>query len=318
MSEDARSARISHDRLFKEFLYRFLPEFLWVFFPAEAERLNFATLQFLDKELIVNFAGQELRITDMVAEVATWDGVPETIILHVEIEGRDKQTLAQRMSEYYALLRIFRRKPVLPLALVLLSGAGGLQWQSYQETIFGHEVLHFRYGQVGIRDLSSRRYLAENSPVAAALTVLMQPEDESPALLKLIALEKVVDSELSDGDKLFLVEFMNTYAPTGALFDPREEIMEKLADIELTWGERLRAEGRDEGRDEGKLEGKLEGERKMLLHLVTLMFGEAPAALVAHVNALQEEAALAALAQEIVTIQRLEDLVLPDVDAGTP
>ena len=48
------------------------------------------------------------------------------------------------------------------------------------------------------------------------------------------------------------------------------------------------------------------------------MFGEAPAALVAHVNALQEEAALAALAQEIVTIQRLEDLVLPDVDAGTP
>lgn len=313
MSEDAHSVRISHDRLFKEFLYRFLPEFLWVFFPAEAERLNFATLQFLDKELIVNFAGQELRITDMVAEVATWDGVPETIILHIEIEGRDKQTLAQRMSEYYALLRIFRRKPVLPLALVLLPGAGGLDWQNYREQIFGHAVLHFRYGQVGIRDLSSRRYLAENSPVAAALTVLMQPEDESPALLKLIALEKVVDSELSDGDKLFLVEFMNTYAPTGALFDPREEIMEKLADIELTWGERLRAEGRDEGRDEGKLEG----ERKMLLHLVTLMFGEAPAALVAHVNALQDEAALAALAQEIVTIQRLEDLVLPDIDART-
>ena len=118
MSEATQPTRTLHDRLFKEFLYRFLPEFLWVFFPAEAERLNFATLQFLDKELIINFAGQELRITDLVAEVATWEGVPETIILHLEVEGRDKMTLPQRMSEYYALLRIFRRKPVLPLALV--------------------------------------------------------------------------------------------------------------------------------------------------------------------------------------------------------
>ncbi|MEZ4866613.1 MAG: hypothetical protein R3C14_35165 [Caldilineaceae bacterium] len=40
--------------------------------------------------------------------------------------------------------------------------------------------------------------MAENSPVATALTVLMKPEGESPALLKLEALEKVIDSELSD------------------------------------------------------------------------------------------------------------------------
>jgi len=203
MSEETHSSRTLHDRLFKEFLYRFLPDFLWIFFPAEAERLNFATLRFLDKELVINFSGQELRITDLVAEIETWGGVPETIILHVEIEGRDKQSLPQRMSEYYVLLRIFRQKPVLPLALVLLPGAGGLQWQSYSETIFGHEVLRFRYGQVGIRDLSSQQYLAENSPVAAALTVLMQPEGESPAFIKLVALQKVVESDLSDGDKFF-------------------------------------------------------------------------------------------------------------------
>jgi len=300
MSEETHSSRTLHDRLFKEFLYRFLPDFLWIFFPAEAERLNFATLRFLDKELVINFSGQELRITDLVAEIETWSGVPETIILHVEIEGRDKQSLPQRMSEYYVLLRIFRQKPVLPLALVLLPGAGGLQWQSYSETIFGHEVLRFRYGQVGIRDLSSQQYLAENSPVAAALTVLMQPEGESPAFIKLVALQKVVESDLSDGDKFFLVEFMNTYAPTGELFDPREEIMQKLADVEMTWGERLRAEGR------------AEGERKMLLRLLTLMFGEVPAALAERIDTITDEAALTMLAQQILTIKRLDDLVLPD------
>jgi hypothetical protein len=295
MSEEREPQRTLHDRLFKELLYRFLPDFLWIFFPNEAERLNFATLRFLDKELIINFAGQELRITDIVAEIETWEGVAETIICHVEIEGRDKYSLPRRMSEYYVLLRMFRQKLVLPLALVLLPNAGGLRWQSYQESIFGHQVLHFRYGQVGIRDLSSQAYLAENSPVAAALSVLMQPEGESPALLKLMALQKVVDSDLSDGDKLFLVEFMNVYAPTGELFDPREEIMQKLVETEMTWGERLRTEG----------------ERKMLLRFLTLMFGDVPATLVERINAITDDAALTALAQQILTIKRLDELVLP-------
>lgn len=278
------------------------------FFPSEAERLNFATLQFLDKELIINFAGQELRITDLVAEVATWEGVAETIIVHLEVEGRDKVTLPQRMSEYYALLRIFRRKPVLPLALVLLPNAGGLDWQSYEESIFGHPVLHFRYGQVGIRDLSSRRYLAENSPVAAALTVLMQPEGESPALLKLEAMEKVVASDLSDGDKLFLFEFMNTYVPTSELSDPRREIMEKLHAVEMTWGDRLRAEGEERG----EVRGSLKGERKMLLRLITLLFDDAPASLVARIEAISDEETLAQVAQQLVKIQSLDELVLPE------
>lgn len=268
-SEETQGSRTLHDRLFKEFLHRFLPDFLWVFFPAEAERLNFATLRFLDKELIINFPEQELRITDVVAEVETWDGVPEAIILHVEVEARDKQTLAQRMNEYYVLLRILRQKPVLPLALVLLPGAGGLIWQSYTENIFGHEILHFQYGQVGVRDLSGQTYLQENSPVAAALTVLMRPEGESQAWLKLLALQKVVDSNLSDGDKLFLVEFMNTYAPTGELFDPREEIMEKLATVEQTWGERLRAEGVEAG--------KIELQQQTLLRLLQWRFQLTPA-----------------------------------------
>ena len=310
MSEATQPARTLHDRLFKEFLQRFLPDFLWIFFPAEAERLNFDTLQFLDKELILNFAGQELRITDLVAEVATWEGVAETIIIHLEVEGRDKVALPQRMSEYYALLRIFRRKPVLPLALVLLPNAGGLDWQSYHERIFGHAVLHFRYGQVGIRDLSSRQYLAEHSPVAAALTVLMQPEGESPAFLKLEAVQKVLESELSDGDKLFLFEFMNTYAPTSELSDPRREIMEKLLDVEMTWGDRLRAEGEERG----EARGELKGERKMLLRLMTVLFGEVPAPLIVRIEAISDEETLAQVAQQLVTLQSLDELVLPEIE----
>ncbi len=85
--------------------------------------------------------------------------------------------------------------------------------------------------------------------------------------------------------------------------------MQNLLDVEMTWGDRLRAEGR--------VEGKVEGERQMLLHLLGLMFGELPPALVTRINAITDEATLTGLAQQIVTIERLDELVLPESEVGT-
>ncbi len=76
--------------------------------------------------------------------------------------------------------------------------------------------------------------------------------------------------------------------------------MEKLAEVEMTWGEKLRVEGR------------LEGEQKMLLRLLTLMFGEVPEAISTRINAITDENALTDLAQQILSIHSLEELVLPD------
>ncbi len=80
--------------------------------------------------------------------------------------------------------------------------------------------------------------------------------------------------------------------------------MDKLLEVEMTWGDRLRAEGRTEG--------KLAGERTMLLRLLTLMFGEAPPSLVARIQAISDEETLAQVAQQLVRIQSLDELVLPE------
>ena len=101
---------------------------------------------------------------------------------------------------------------------------------------------------------------------------------------------------------------MNTYAPTSELPDPREAIMDKLLNVEMTWGDRLRAEGRNQGRTEGKMEGK----RTMLLRLLTLTFGDTPASLVARIQAISNEETLAQVAQQLITIQSLDELVLPE------
>ena len=52
-----------------------------------------------------------------MAEVSTLDGEREAILVHIEIEGRDRHSLPQRMFEYYSLLRLLRQKKVLPLVL---------------------------------------------------------------------------------------------------------------------------------------------------------------------------------------------------------
>ncbi len=109
------------DRQFKEFLQRFLPQFLRLFFLEQAAQLDFSTLVFLDKELIVNLPGQVLRITDIVAEVNTLAGEAETIIDHVEVEARDRKTLSLRMYEYYSRS-----------ASYAASGCYRLRWFCYQ------------------------------------------------------------------------------------------------------------------------------------------------------------------------------------------
>ena len=267
----------SHDRIFKEFLHRFLPEFLRLFFPREAERLDFSTLTFLDKELIINLPHQELRITDLMAQVNTWEGEPETIIVHIEVEGRKKQTVPQRMFEYYGLARLLYQQPVLPLALILQPQAGGLHWHNYKETLFGHELVRFRYGQVGLRDLPADEYITRDDPVAAALSVLMKPGEglrgrarwAKLGELKVKAILKVNESGLTAGNKAFLMSMVETYLPNEVLpLQVRGEVMEALADVELMWHERIEQKGVEQG--------KQQRTQELILRLLRKKFGRVP------------------------------------------
>ncbi len=76
----------------------------------------------------------------------------------------------------------------------------------------------------------------------------------------------------------------------------------------MTWGDRLRAEGEERG----EARGALKGERKMLLRLITVLFGEVPVPLVARIEAIDDEETLAQVAQQLVTIQSLDELILPE------
>ncbi len=315
MNDITTPSRTLHDRIFKEFLHRFLPEFMRLFFSAEAARLDFSTLTFLDQELVVNLPGQTLRITDVVAEALSYEGEPEAIIIHIEVEGRDKKSVPKRMFEYYSLLRLLRQKKVLPLALILQPDAGGISWPIYQETLFGRELVTFQYGQVGLRDLPSEAYLDRN-PVAAALAALMEPQQQSKASVKLAGLRTVIDSSLTAGDKLFLIDVIETYLPTATLVDAGAEIMEALMETELTWRERIAQEGvlkgKQEGLKEGLREGLREGKLELLLRLLTIKFGVLSVDFVERLEAITDTTVFDQLSEQVLTAQSVDELKLSD------
>lgn len=304
MAKRSKTPRTSHDRLFKEFLERFLPDFLQIFFPEEAARLDFSTLTFPRQELSINLPRQLLRITDVLAEVKTYAGEPEVIIVHIEIEGNDPKPLPKRMFDYYALLRILNQKVVLPIALVLAPGVGGLKWRLYQEQFWGRELVRFRYGQVGLRALESDQYVSQGNPIAATLATLMKRGQKSKAQLKLEALRTVVDSSLTEGDKLFLINMVETYLPQQEVFDAREEIMQALQELEQTWMEKLLEKGQQEGRQEGM--------RTLLLLMLTSKFGPLPQTVVDKLSAIHDMTVFADISQQLLTVATLDEITFPD------
>ncbi|MCE7981626.1 MAG: hypothetical protein DYG89_10560 [Caldilinea sp. CFX5] len=307
MAKRKEKPQTSHDRLFKEFLERFLPDFLRLFFPEEAARLDFSTLHFPRQELLVNVPRQLLRITDVVGEVKTFAGEPELIIVHVEIEGNDPKPLPKRMFDYYALMRILQQKPVLPLALVFAYGVGGLKWRTYQEKLWGRELVRFRYGQVGLRALDSEEYQSQNNPIAATLAVLMKRRGRSKAQVKLTALQTVVNSNLTEGDKLFLINMVETYLPQQEVFDAREEVMQALQAIEQTWMDKILEKGQQQGHQQGQQEGM----RTLLLLMLSSKFGPLPQPIVDQLNAIDDTAVFANLSQQLLTATRLDEISFP-------
>lgn len=72
-----------------------------------------------------------------------------------------------------------RRLPVLPIAVFLKPGHGGITRGEYRETLLGQLIVRFRYLQVAIPDVP-REGLPPENPVRHALTPLLRHRNERP------------------------------------------------------------------------------------------------------------------------------------------
>jgi hypothetical protein len=302
---------VRKDQLFKTVISQLLREFLELFYPDVASRLDFETTRFLDKELFADVPEGKKREPDLVAEIKTHAGEPELILMHIEIEARTNKDVPQRMFHYCALLSLKYSKPTFPL-VVYLEGGEGIAEEEYRLTLFGREHLRFRYAALGLERLAASEY-AGKGPLGWALAALMDKSAVGGLVpFKASMHKEILESGLDRELKRLLLNVVETYFKLDD--EQKEELRRLLAteeyrnmqDIEMTYFDELEERGRQKGREEGRDEGK----RETLLRQLTAKFGPLPEAVILRVNALKSGNELDLCLERLLTARSLQELGL--------
>ena len=296
---------MGHDQLFKTLLEKFLKDFLQLFFPDVAARLDFGTVQFLDKELTTDFPRGTTREVDVVAKLETQEGEPEIVLVHVEVQSRPEKDFGRRMFEYSVLLWLREQAPVFPIVLYLRGGQG-LEDEDYRVELFGRELFRFRYATVGLAHLEAEEYL-KTGPLGAGLAALMaSARDVDPVLLEMAMMRRVAESGLDEARQFLLIDLIQTYSKLSVEERVRFEHLvsrkenRTVKEVKTTWSERLREEGREAG--------LLEGKREALLRQLTTKFGAPSEATRSQIQALESAEELDTYLARILTADSIEDM----------
>jgi len=151
-----------HDQLFKKVIRTFFKEFMQMFLPEEAERIDFKKLEFLDKEQFTDQGRRgRHRFLDLVAKAGLKDGGEEFILVHIEFEsgGFDKD-FPRRMFQYLCQLFLRHNKPVIPVALFTGDGKWAVKKDmcGFDLSFMGKAYNRFEYVLIKLRDIDHRRF----------------------------------------------------------------------------------------------------------------------------------------------------------------
>jgi len=246
-----------HDQLMKQALQERFADFLGLFDPDTAAELDLeAGVTFRNAEMFTDFPQGALLVPDIVAEVRTLAGVPRLIIIHVEVQReREQEDFARRMWRYYIALLQPEDKPIIPTALLFYMADEGVAWEMYEDTLFGHTIVTFRYLQISLARLASHaeEYLETGNVLAAALAGIMGRARHGAVRAQLYyrCLQRLMDAERAGEVNRATVELLGdvveTYLIIGA--DDRAALRRQVeaegGDImaleatELTWRSRV-------------------------------------------------------------------------------
>ena len=262
-----------HDQRFKVLLQEFLGEFFELFFPEWAARFDFSQPEWLTQEVFADPPQGQRRSVDLVVKLQVREAIAaqrpdqpqsEVALIHVEVESAEKVApLRARMYDYYNLLRSRHGLPVVPVALYLRVGLGGIGWDTYEEHLWDHCMVRFEYLYVGLPVLEGEQYVSKGNLLGVALSALMRVAPDRKAWLKAEALRQVEATPANNWRKLLVCECIDAYMP----LDPeQQQIYDRLLDTEpyrgistmtTTWHR----------------QGKEEGHREMLHILLQKKFG---------------------------------------------
>jgi hypothetical protein len=269
-----------HDQRFKTLIQTFFPQFLALFFPRWAERLDAAAVEWLMQEVFPDPPQGPRRVLDLAGKVPTRQAVagqrpgePDhwLALLHVEIESPDKSTLLKpRLFRSYVHLRDKYELPVLPIALYLHVGLEGVGVDVYEERFWELELVRFQYLYVGLPALEAVEYVQGENCLGWALAALMRKPPDRAAWVVGEELRRIAEAPLPDQQRFLLAECVQAYMD---LSEEQRREYEQLIAGEPYKGIHAMNKTVSETYYE---KGQLEGRRRVLREQLERRFGPLP------------------------------------------
>jgi hypothetical protein len=212
-----------HDQRFKVLLREFFAEFIQLRFPTWASHFDFRETEWLDQEVYSDPPQGQRQVVDLVARVPVRQELasqkPDNqerwiTLVHVEVESDDTVApLRRRMWEYYWQLRQRHGLPVLPIAVYLRAGLGGVGWDGYEEWFWDQQVVQFRYAYLGLPGLNALDYVEGSNSLGVALAALMRMPEDQQAELKANMMQRLATASENEWRRFLLCECVEAYLP---------------------------------------------------------------------------------------------------------
>ena len=299
---------MEYDQLFKDLLEAFFKQFIELFFPEVAVRLDWREIEFLREEKFTDIPAGLSRFVDLVAKVATKEGEPELILVHVDVEHPWRSTFPFRMFEYYVLLRLRHRLPVFPIAILPERKVKGFEPETYSEGLFGYEFLNFNYFHIGLKGLLVDDYWDDDNPISWGFASLMDSGQQERLLLLIECYRRVRDGSLNEAEKALLINFIITCFQ---LTPDEEADFQRLLEQEEYQEVK---EMRETYFDKLERQGVVKGMQNILSQLLQTKFGSLSQAVVGRIQAIESENELTELAKKVVMASSLSELVYLNLD----
>ena len=322
---------MDHDQRFKALIREFFPEFMQLFLPVWAKQFDFASAEWLEKEVLPDPPEGERHVLDLVAKLRTAENLTSRTtatadewlaMVHVEIESEDRTTrLKPRLPRYYHHLRDKYKLPVLPIALYLSVGMNGIGEDEVIEYFGTMEVMRFRYLYIGLKSLDALEYARGDNWLGVALSALMKAERDQWPTLGADALLRLADAPVNDHQKFLLSDCLQAYL---TLDEAGQELYETITKAEPY--SRIQAMnktpydngievgievGREEGREEGIVVGKEKALRDVAIALLESKYRSVPKPFQERIGSLGYDDLLR-LVVRIPVAPSMESLFLPN------
>jgi predicted transposase YdaD len=302
---------MDHDRLFKRLLSEFFEEFLRLFVPGLAARLDASELLPHDKELLGDQPPGARQEVDLLVRARVRDE-PATFLIHVEAQAQHQPDFARRMFRYFTRLHEAHGMPVYPVAVLAHERPHRASPGLYEVVAAGRVVLRYEFEVIQLNRLRWEDFRDVANPVAAAFMARMHIARGERGRVKWACHDSLARLGVSNERAQRIVEFVEAYLQLDgqdqqvfreALQASQPAVKEAVMAYANQWVEMGKREGRQEGLQVGRHQAALD----LLLRLLARRFGPVPDARREALAALPVET-VEAMVEGIFEVASLEDL----------